>query len=145
VLTFGDGDGCANMIVYGKSSDRTEAIVVQATRDALGLAAVPRTFDLAAPRSDLTVVVHVFAHPVRNMPFCTDVIDGQLKSEEWRAVAGTITLDASAPGISTSYPSWMYRTTITLTGAEFVNSSGERVRQVAPITLQAFVGGVVGG
>jgi hypothetical protein len=91
------------------------------------------------------VVVRVFDHAVRNMPFCSDLIDVQLKSEDWRAVGGTITLEAAEPGVRASYPSWMYQTTVTITGAEFINGSGERVRQTAPIRLQAFVGGMIGG
>jgi hypothetical protein len=40
---------------------------------------------------------------------------------------------------------FMYQATITITGAEFVNSSGERIHHAAPIKLQAIVGGMVGG
>jgi hypothetical protein len=144
-LSYGDAGGCGNLTAYGQSTDRSEAILVQANKDALGLSPAPQAFNLAAPRSDLKVVVHVFDHAVRNMPFCSDLIDGSLKSEEWRAVAGTITIDAAPPGTRASYPSWMYQATITITGAEFVNSRGERARQAAPIRLQAFVGGMLGG
>jgi hypothetical protein len=145
MLTYSDGDGCGNVTVYGQSADRTEAIVVWADKTALGLTTAPRVLELANARSDLAVVVHVFARAMRSMPFCSDVRDPSLQSEEWRAVAGTVTVEISPPGIRASYPSWMYRATVTITGAEFVDRSGARVRQRGPITLKAFVGSAIGG
>src|SRR5262249_58461998 len=94
-LAYANGDGCGNITVYGQSSDRTEAIVVWVNKGALGLTTSPRSFNLATASPDVTVVVHVFAHAIRNMPFCSDVRDSSLQSGQWRAVAGTMTVEMS--------------------------------------------------
>ena len=56
---------------------------------------------------------------------------------------GIVTVVLTPPGV-VAYAPWMYRATIQVVGAEFVNSSGARVTLAHPITLTAIVGGVSG-
>jgi hypothetical protein len=137
-LTYVDGNGCGNVFVYGWSDDRTEAISVSADTNLLQLSTTARTFDMAATQTGLEVVVHLYPRPLRSWPFCTDApIRGE--QETWRAIGGTVTIELTARGVSPRQPN-LYRATIRISGAEFVNSSGVRVKQVRPITLTAMVG-----
>jgi hypothetical protein len=80
---------------------------------------------------------------LREWPFCTDVGRSDLHEEIWRATRGKITIEVSPPGRRVRAP-FLYRATIRINGAEFVNDSGVRIREVRPITLTALVGGFVG-
>jgi hypothetical protein len=93
-------------------------------------------------QTGLEVVVHVYERPLRSWPFCTDVGMSEM-TEAWRATRGTVAVELSAPGIRGREPN-LYRATIRIVGAEFVNSSGVRVKQVRPITLTAIVGWLSG-
>jgi hypothetical protein len=141
-LTYVDGKGCGNVFVYGWSDDRTEGISVRADQIQLQLSTTAQTFNIAT-QAGLEVVVHLYERPLRSWPFCTDVGMSGVSTEAWRATAGTVTIELSAPGISVRQPN-LYRATIRIIGAEFVNSSGVRVRQVRPITLTALVGQIFG-
>jgi hypothetical protein len=135
--------------VYGWSDDRTEMITVRADKQLLNLSTTPASFDLARQTATIEAVIHVYALPRGNQQFCSDVGSpiaagpGGL-DEAWRAVAGTITIELSPPGVRARSPH-LYRATVRLTNGEFVNGSGARVRQSQPITLSAVVGGWVGG
>jgi hypothetical protein len=142
-LTYVDGNGCGNVFLYGWSDDRTEAIAVRADKGLLQLSTTAQTFDIASTRTGLEVTVHLYDRPLRSWPFCTDFFASGTSTEAWRATAGTVTIELSTPGISVRQPN-LYRATIRVTGAEFVNSSGVRVRQVRPITLTALVGQIFG-
>src|SRR5262249_55550958 len=67
-LRYVDADGCANVIVYGWSEDRAEAISIQADRRLLQLATTPRTFDLSKRSAGLDVQLHVYERAVRVSP-----------------------------------------------------------------------------
>ena len=136
-LTYSGGDGCGNVFLYGWSGDRTEAIAVRADKDRLQLSTTPRTFDVAAQKADLEIVVHVFEQPRHSWPFCTDL--GEPEVQTWRAIGGTVTIELSPPGVRAAQPS-LYRATIHIVGAEFVSATGVRVRQTQPMTLSAVVG-----
>jgi hypothetical protein len=138
-LIYADAEGCANVLVYGRSADRTEAITIRADKETLGLSTVPRTFDLASQHNNLAVLVHVYERPVRNWQFCTDLRSLEGLPETWRVTRGTMTIELSPPGVRASMPA-AYRATIRIVGAEFVSASGVRVKQVQPITLTAMVG-----
>ena len=128
--------------MYGWSDDRTEAISVSADSRLLQLSTTARTFEMAVAQTGLEVVLHVYPQPRRSWPFCTDVpIRGE--QETWRAIGGTVTIELTARGVSPRQPN-LYRATIRIVGAEFVNSSGVRVKQVRPITLRAMVGWLSG-
>ena len=142
-LIYADAEGCANVFVYGRSADRTEAITIRADKDLLGLTTAPRTFDLASQHNNLEVLVHVYERPVRNWQFCTDSGGSEGPPETWRATRGTVTIELSPPGVRAAMPS-AYRATIRIVGAEFVNAAGVRVKQVQPITLSAIVGLISG-
>jgi hypothetical protein len=86
----------------------------------------------------VSIVVHVADRPLQDSAFCTDV--GQTLTEDtWHAVSGRLTIELSPRGVDVRRPS-LYRATIRLDGAEFVNRSGRRVRQGAPIVLSALAG-----
>jgi hypothetical protein len=142
-LSYVDGNGCGNVFLYGWSDDRTEAISVRADTNLLQLSTTARTFDIAATKTGLEVVVHLYPQPRRSWPFCTDIGGPERQEETWRAVGGTVTIELSPPGVRARAP-YMYRATIRIVGAEFVNSSGARVKQVQPITLTAIVGWLSG-
>jgi hypothetical protein len=145
-LTYADADGCGNakMLLYGWSDDRTEAIAVRADKALLQLSTTPKTLDVATTSGGLELALHVYERPVRSWPFCTDVTILPAASEEtWRATRGTVTIELSPPGIRARAPS-LYRATIRIVGAEFVDASGVRVTQQQAITLTAIVGGMGG-
>jgi hypothetical protein len=142
-LTYVDGEGCGNVFLYGWSDDRTEAIAVRADKSLLQLSTTAQTFDIATVRAGLEVVVHLYDRFPGSWPFCTDFFVSGTATEAWRATAGTVTIELSAPGVRAREPN-LYRATIHIVGAEFVNRSGVRVRQVRPITLTALVGQIFG-
>jgi hypothetical protein len=142
-LTYVDGNGCGNVFVYGWSDDRTEAISVSADSRLLQLSTTARTFDMAVAQTGLEVVVHLYPQPRRSWPFCTDLRNPGEQEETWRATGGTVTIELTARGVSPREPS-LYRATIRIVGAEFINSSGVRVKQVQPIALTAMVGWLTG-
>jgi hypothetical protein len=86
----------------------------------------------------------VYERPVQHWPFCTDVVFPAAPEETWRVTRGTVTVELSQPSVSARAP-FLYRATIRIVGAEFVNGSGVRVKQTQPITLTAMVGSVAGG
>jgi hypothetical protein len=108
----------------------------------LQLSTTPQTFDAAAQQNGLEVMLHVYERPTHSQ-FCTDIGMPAVPEETWRATRGTITIELTAPGVRTPSP-FMYRATVRIVGAEFVNPSGTRVRQERPITLTAIVGWVAG-
>jgi hypothetical protein len=117
---------------------------MRADKDVLQLSTAARTFDLAAQGTDFELLVHVFERAVRSWPFCNDVRSANDRPPEtWRATGGTVTIELSPLGVLARSPH-LYRATIRVVGAEFVNATGGRVRQVRPITLTAFVGGYIG-
>jgi hypothetical protein len=137
-LTYVEADGCFDILVYGWTGDRSEAIAIRADKNVLQLSAQARTFDLAAPQAGLGLTLHMYERALRRWPFCTDAIIGPGPAEvTWHATSGTITIELPQPD----------RATIQIRGAEFVNDSGAHVRQVRPITLSTTVrvaGGTVG-
>lgn len=144
-MGYVDADGCGGIFVFGWSDERAEAITVRADKDMLQLTTAPVTLDIARQAAGLQIEIHVYALPKRAFPYCTDVGSGPDPGpggldETWRAVAGTITIQLSPPGIRARSAS-LYPATLSLTNAVFVNASGARVRQTRPIALTAVVGG----
>ena len=142
-LTYTDADGCGHVFVYGWSADRTEVIGVRADKDLLQLTTTTKMIDAAAQRNGLEVTLHMYEQPVRSWPFCTDIGFPAAVEETWRMTRGTVAIVLSEPGVVPQAP-FMYRATITIVGAEFVNSSGVRMTQAHPITLIAIVGWMAG-
>jgi hypothetical protein len=142
-LRYADANGCGHVLVYGWSDDRLEAIAVRADKDLLQLSTTTQTFDVVVQNSGLELVLHLYERPVRSSPFCTDGVHPTAPEEIWRATHGTVTIELSPPGVRAGAP-FLYRATIRIVGAEFVNGSGVRVKQQQPITLTAMVGSVAG-
>ncbi len=142
-LQYVAADGCGFATVYGWSDDRAEAIRLHADIRTLQLSATPRTFDLSGITPGLAGVLQLFEHAARESPDCTDVGMNRGRIQEWRATGGTITIELSDSD-ETVATARNRKTVIHITGAEFVDGTGRRVRQTAPIVLTAMVGGVVG-
>jgi len=67
--------------------------------------------------------------------FCSDAHVGPRPAiEPWRATKGTLTMSVS-PGDGQPRSRKVYRATIRIDGAEFVNNDGVRVVQSQPIVL----------
>ena len=132
------------MYLYAVTSDRGEAIVVHVDRDALQLTTAARSFDIARNPTAITISVTMYSQPVRRPDACTDVgMLGASGKETWRAVAGRVTIELSQPGIRARNPR-LYRATIRIDDAEFIDASGRRHRQASPIVLSAVVGSGMG-
>jgi hypothetical protein len=140
-FSYADASGCGNArpFVFGWSADRKEAMTISADKAALQLSTRARSFDLARTQADLIVIAHLFEQPVRTWRYCTDAGAGPLNETAWRAVGGTVTIQMSPPGIRAQEPQ-LYQLSITIAGAEFANGTGARVRQSAPIRLEATAG-----
>jgi hypothetical protein len=87
--------------------------------------------------------VHVYERPLRPS-FCSHTGPPTPPGALWRAVAGTVTIEVSPPGIRAGAPQ-LYQATARIVNGVFVDEAGRRVRQTAPITLTALVGGMSGG
>jgi hypothetical protein len=140
-LSYSDADGCGDVLMYGWTAEQAEWIAIRADKDALQLSTTPRTFDLAQSQVDLEVVTDVFQHPHDTWGKCYDTVmhpEGE-QPQTWRAVAGTLTIQLSRPGISAQRPD-QYRTSVQIDNAEFMGPSGERVRSPRPIRMTALTG-----
>jgi hypothetical protein len=143
-LSYASSDGCGDIFLYAFTADRSETISIRADRSALELSTTPRSFDVALQPLALAVSVHVYEQPRRDGSLCSHLSPSPgVVSETWRAVAGRVTIELSPPGIRARSPS-LYRATIRLDGAEFLDSSGRRHRQTTPIVLSAVVGSMGG-
>ena len=138
-FSYDDADGCSDLFVYGWSAGRAEAIAIRADRQLLELTTAPRTFDLAASQAEIEVVADVYERPQRQLRFCYDVSDGSVRQETWRAIAGTMTIQLSPPGMRAQDPQ-RYKATVQIDNAEFVNAAGQSVRPQQPIRLTAVAG-----
>jgi hypothetical protein len=146
-MTYVDAEGCGHVHVYGWTADQTEALVVRIAARQLGLTTQPATFDLTRASVDISIEAHVFADPQRQFSYCSDVVmprmPGSIGPEMWRAVAGTITVELSPPGIRARSPH-LRRATVTLSNVVLQNAGGTRVTMPRPVRLTAIVGSMGG-
>jgi hypothetical protein len=146
-LTYVDADGCGRVHVYGWTADRAEAVVVGVRLPELGLSTQAATFDLARDSANVTVEAHVYDAPQRAFHFCSDVImppaPDSIGPELWRAVAGTVSVELSPPGIRARNPS-ARRATVTLSNVVLRNAAGTTVRVPRTVRLSAIVGSMAG-
>lgn len=142
-LAYVDADGCGLLHVYGWTADRAEAIVVGVRLPEHGPSTPSATFDIARDSASVAVEAHVYEAPQLRFDFCSDVrilpAPGSIQPEAWRAVAGTIAIDLSDPGIRARQP-WARRATITLNGVVLRNAAGLTVRGPRTVKLTAIVG-----
>ena len=141
-LAYTDADGCGNVEVYGWTGDRTEVIVVRAAVPDVARSAGLLTYDLARDPMSISVETRVYGSPQHRFEFCTDLRiteSGSQPPETWRAVAGTVTVELSAPGVRARAPH-QRRATVTLSNVVVRNSVGTTVKASRPIRLTAIVG-----
>jgi len=144
--SYVDANGCGWLQVYGWSADRSEAIVARAASPQPEIFVQPGTFDLVRDSSSLSVSVFVYAQPQPQFDFCSDakvVLPEELGPQTWRAVAGTMTIELSPPGVRARSPH-LRRATITLTNLVLRNAAGQTVGLTGPVRLSALVGSVSG-
>jgi hypothetical protein len=145
-MAYIDADGCGNFDIYGWTADRAEAVVVRVDVSALGLTTQPATIDLARETVNVSVSAHVFAKPQNQFYFCSDVRIVETPPNEpevWKAVAGTITVELSAPGIRARAPQ-RQRVTLILKDVVLQNDVGTRVHVSRPVRLTGIVGSMWG-
>jgi len=139
----GNAGGCSDVLLYGWTRDRSEAISALVSKSLLQ-GSMTASFDLTAQRPGLEVLLHVYERAITESLFCTDVFTlPRPKEEVWRAVGGTLSIQLFPPGIP-GRPAFMYRVVIRISGAQFVSGSGARVNQAQPITLTGIVGWIPG-
>jgi hypothetical protein len=146
-MTYVDADGCGRVHVYGWAADRGEAIVVGARAPELGLSTQAATFDLALDSVNISVEAYVYDAPQREFHFCSDVVmpraPDAIGPEVWRAVAGTVSIELSPPGIRARNPS-ARRASVTLSNVVLRNAAGTTVRLPRTVRLSAIVGSMAG-
>ena len=146
-MTYIAAEGCGHVQVYGWTADRSETVVVRTASPDLGLSTRSATFDLSRESVNISVEAHVFDAPQRRFNFCSDVVmppaPDSVGPEIWRAVAGTVTIELSPPGIRSRAPH-LRRATVTLTDVVLRNAAGTTAKLPRPVTLIAIVGAIFG-
>jgi hypothetical protein len=144
-MAYVDADGCGSIEVYGWSADRAEAVLVRSAGGALGVSAERAAFDLSRDAANISVKVYVYATARRQFHFCSDVrpVPDSMGPETWRAVAGTVTIELSPPGIR-ARARHRRRATVILSNVVLRSPTGTIVTVPGPITLRAVVGGIAG-
>ena len=145
-MTYVDTEGCGHVQVYGWTAHRAEALVVRVGGEELSLSTQPATFDLSREPVNISVEAHVYVKPQRQFYFCSDVVvheSDTIGPERWRAVAGTIRVELSPPGIRARAPH-LRRATVTVSDLVLQNAAGTRVRVPRPVRLTAIVGSMGG-
>ena len=130
-------EGCWDLLMYGWSSDRTEAITVWLDRSALRPSGSPQTIAVGQ-RPNTEITVHVFDRARPTSRVCDDARRVDDIWEQWRAASGSLTIELT-PVVRVQEPG-AHRATIRLVGAQFVSTHGRRVAQSQPITLSAVIG-----
>jgi hypothetical protein len=146
-MNYVDADGCGLVHVHGWTADRNEAIVVGVRDPELGLSMQAATFDLTRDSVNISVEAHVYGAPQREFHFCSDVVmpraPDEIGPQVWRAVAGTVSIELSPPGIRARNPS-ARRAIVTLTIVVLRNAAGTTVRVPRTVRLSATVGSMAG-
>jgi hypothetical protein len=134
-LQYREPDGCGMATVAASSDDRAEWITVRVETNPKESPPPRRTFDLSRDPASVSVLLHVYERATREPQECTDVgLGDSNRPELWRALAGTLIIEVSSIGSGSNRKS---RATIRIEGAEFVSSTGQHVRQTAPIIFTA--------
>lgn len=113
----------------------------------LRLTTQPARFDVSRDSSNLAIEAYVYDMPQRSFGFCSDVTAGPAPGspgpEVWRAVAGTIAIELSPPGIRAHNPV-LRRATVTLSHIVLRNAAGATVSVPGPVRLAAVAGAMSG-
>jgi hypothetical protein len=134
-LQYREPDGCGMATVAASSDDRAEWITVRVETNPKESPPPRRTFDLSRDPASVSVLLHVYERATREPQECTDVgLGDSNRPELWRALAGTLIIEVSSTGSGSNRKS---RATIRIEDAEFVSSTGQHVRQTAPIIFTA--------
>ena len=145
--TYIDADGCGRVQVYGWTGDRAETIVIRAATQEIDRSAQSLTFDLARDLANISVETRLYAAPQRQFEFCSDVVmhlgPDLPRPETWRAIAGSVTIDLSPPGVR-AHPPGLRPATVTLSNVVLRNAAGATVKTPGSIRLTAIVGGFGG-
>lgn len=143
-MSYVDSDGCGDIHVYGWTADRAEAVSVRVDVPALGLSTDLATFDLSRQSANISVQTYVYSASRRQFDFCSDVrILEAIEPVTWRAVAGTLTIELSPPGIRAATPN-VRRATVTLSNVVLRNEAGRMLKIAGPVRLTAIVGQMFG-
>ena len=147
-MNYAGAGGCGDMQVYGWSADRAEAVVVHVDGHALRLSTQAATFDLSRESANISVTDlrlrrRLSGSSVSAPTSAWFVDQAHVEPEIWQAVAGTITIEVSAPGIRAREP-FLRRATVTLNNVVLRNSGGKTVQVTRPVKLIAIVGRVFG-
>jgi hypothetical protein len=122
-------------------------VVVSADASKLMPSAQSGTFDLSRESLNISVEAYVYDTPQQRFDFCSDVRimppPDAIGPETWRAVAGTMTIELSPPGIRAHAPH-LRRATVTLTNLVLRNAAGTTMTVPRPVRLTAIVGGMAG-
>jgi hypothetical protein len=131
-LSYSGAKACGSVSLFGWSADRTEAISLTVSGRPPDMAA-PRRLGLSTLTDDVQLKVVVYERPQASWEFCTDVQWTRVR-ELWHAVAGTATVQVIPNGQRSPQS---HTAIITIEDAEFMSSSGQRVKQLQPIHLTA--------
>ena len=104
-------------------------------------------FDLARNSSTISIDTYVYEAALRSFDFCSDIRmprgPDAIGPEVWRAIAGSISIELSPPGVRARRPSER-RATVTLSNVVLRNAAGTVVKMPGPIRLSAIVGWFLG-
>ncbi len=129
-----EGAGWCMGTIIGESADRAETITIRSEIGLKDFASRAGPFDLSTRNGGFEVTVLVRDKADRE-EFCSDAYVGPRPAiEPWRATKGTLTMFVP-PGDGQPRSRKVYRATIRIDGAEFVNNDGVRVVQSQPIVL----------
>jgi|GEM_PF-6717290 len=129
-LSFAEeASGCGNLYVYLPSLDKSEYLVIDASKDQLDLLTRPKTFDLSSGLQGLKVWVDVYSSNPGMTRYCSDVVTATQRPAVWSAVSGQVTITISDFSAPFNEP---YRATIHLENVTFRDPAGS-----ATVTLPA--------
>jgi hypothetical protein len=116
-------EGCADFLVYKWNDAMTEAIVVQARKEDLGLSTHSRTFRLdSIPPGSLSVRIDLF--PTRQQwAYCSDVVNPDHRTPtSWYATSGTATITLDHDSTTSNE---VYKATVKLQNVHLSNGTTE--------------------
>jgi hypothetical protein len=140
-FSYDSTGGCSDLILYRTNKEQSEALVVTADTDKLGLKVGVTAVDLAATPNGLDVVVRVYYRPQKHLHLCTDFLDPNSDTPGvWTAIGGKLTIERFPADPKPEGMSQTYRAKATIENAEFRGPTGYSVKCPHTITLDATVG-----